>query len=396
MSGAPTERVALISSSYAPAIGGVETVVRQLASGLRARGCEVEVWTVARGGTGSTEVVDDVRVRYLPAPLPSFSPRGIASFVAKFPAAWLQWRKALREFGPTVLHVHCFGPNGPYARALHRRHRVPLLVTSHGETFADDGGVFDTSMLLRASLRDALAAADAVTAPSAVVLDDLRDRFGLVGGRVIPNGIGLDDPPAGVRRSGAFFFAAGRLGRMKGFDLLVDAFARAPLDRGMRLVIAGDGPERQALLAHTDRLGLGERVELTGWLSEAEVADLMAECVAVVIPSRRESFGLVALEAWRNGAPVIMTDRGGSVVTDGVDGVVVDPTDTPALAAALVRVAGDAGLRARLAEGGSRRVRDYGWEHVVQRYQRLYRRTRRQYADRHVDGSTFARPGSMK
>ena len=70
----------------------------------------------------------------------------------------------------------------------------------------------------------------------------------------------------------------------------------------------------------------------------------MAGAVAVVVPSRVEAFGIVALEAWRSGAPLVMTDRGGApgFVHDGVDGILVDPVDTAALRAALARVAADA------------------------------------------------------
>lgn len=100
----------------------------------------------------------------------------------------------------------------------------------------------------------------------------------------------------------------------------------------------------------------------------------MAGAAAVVVPSRQESFGIVALEAWRAGAPLIMTSRGGApeFVRDQEDGLLVDPMDHAALRAALERVATDAELRDRLGRNGRARVTDFTWSRVVDEYERLY------------------------
>ena len=162
--GAPADlRIALISSSYAPAVGGVEETVRRLASGLQRNGHPVEVWTVDRDGGSSVATIDGITVRYLPTPLPAKSAGALARFVAAGPSAWRAWIRAFRTFRPGVAHVHCFGPNGLYALAVSRRFGIPLFLTSHGETIADDGGVFGRSALLRRGLRRAVARATAVT-----------------------------------------------------------------------------------------------------------------------------------------------------------------------------------------------------------------------------------------
>ena len=189
-----THRVALVSSSYFPHPGGVEQHVRSVAGELRARGHDVVVWTVDRGEGLGVQVIDGVEVRYLPTPLPARSLRAVLRFLLALPAAARAWWRAYRDFAPSVLHVQCFGPNGLYAVLLADLTRTPLVVTSHGETFADDHRVFDQSALIRTGMRRALRSADVVTGCSQVVLDDLRDRFGFEGGRVIPNGVDLDRP----------------------------------------------------------------------------------------------------------------------------------------------------------------------------------------------------------
>ncbi|WP_426323435.1 glycosyltransferase family 4 protein [Microbacterium sp. E-13] len=370
-------RVALISSSFAPYVGGVETHVDRVAHALRDTGWTAEVWTVDRGeGLGVVEQ-DGVRVRYLPTPLPARSAGAMMRFARQGPPARRAWADAYREFRPAVLNIQCFGPNGLYAEALARRVGAPLVVTSHGETLADDRGVFHRSRRMRAGLRRAIAAAAAVTAPSQYVLDDLRRAYGLAPaeGRIVRNGV--DPIPLGEPMqlpAGRYVLGVGRLGRMKGFDLLIEAFADAGLDPGVELVIGGDGPEAGALEALAAARGVAHRVRLLGRLDPAEVAQLMAGALSVVVPSRAESFGIVALEAWRAATALVMTNRGGAVefVHDGSDALLVDPLDRQALVEALRRVTADDALRTRLAAAGHARVGEFGWPSVARSYAAVF------------------------
>lgn len=372
-------RVALITSSFAPHFGGVEEHVAQVARHLHARGHMVEVWTVDRGSAPQHPFLaadgTEIPVRYLRTPLPARSLPAMMQFATRWPSAWIAWRRAHRQLRPDVMHVHCFGPNGVYADALHRRHGTPLVITSHGETMADDNGVYVRSALLRSRLRRALASADAVTAPSEFVLVDLRAKYGLARGEVVPNGVDLDVVPATVSLGDAYLFAVGRLGAAKGFDLLIDAFARARPD-GVILLIGGDGPERESLEQRAAQAGLAGVVSFLGRLSPAEVDAYMRAATAVVVPSRSEAFGIVALEAWRASAPLVMTNRGGAseFVSDGEDGLLVDPMDIRALADVLIRVTSEPNLRAKIGETGHERVNSFRWQSVAERYVALYER----------------------
>lgn len=377
-------RVALVASSFHPYVGGVESHVRHVARELRATGTDVEVWTVDRGEHLGVTELDGTLVRHLPTPMPARSASAVASFAAAAPGAWHAWSSARRTFGPDVLHVQCFGPNGVYAAALARRHDLPLVVSSHGETTADDHDAFGTSALIRAGLRRAVAAAAETTGCSEPVLEDLRQRFGLVGGVVVPNGVGPvpTAPPSGrlpdaLGQEGRHVvLGVGRLETAKGFDLLVEAVATLGTRTDTTLVLAGDGSQRDALRSLGDRLGLGDGLQLIGPLDEAGVDAWMRRADVVVVPSRKEAFGIVALEAWRAGAPLIATSLGGpaSFVTDGVDGLLVDPVNTGALAHAITSLLDDPARRAALADAGRASARRYTWEGVAQSYARIYDR----------------------
>ncbi|MGD0394175.1 MAG: glycosyltransferase family 4 protein [Acidimicrobiales bacterium] len=389
-------RVALLPSSYPPSLGGVEELTRHLALSLRAAGDEVEVWTghPDDGVPETVEILDGIVVRRLPMPLPATHWSAVRRSAVTGTRSLLSLRSAVAAFRPDVLHVQCFGPNGVYAHALSRLTGLPLVVTLQGETLMDDTDIFDASRVLRTSLRAALRTAAAVTGCSAFTLADAEKRFGLAPGRgrVIPNGVDLFEAGTGPSdvhsngRSGPFatvqdgpdgpyILALGRVVEKKGFDLLLAAYAA--LDETARtadLVVGGQG-EAMAGLRHTaSALGITDRVHFVGRLSRQEVAEAMAGATLFVMPSRLEPFGIVILEAWRAGAPVVATNRGGppEFVRDGNDGVLVDPFDTTAFACVLESLLLDPDRRRRVGDAGYLRVRSFGWVDIAERYREVY------------------------
>ena len=390
-------RTALVTSSYAPRTGGVETHVQHVARVLAARGETVEVWAVDQGEHLGTRVLDGVTVRYLPTPQPSRGARGVLSFAVRWPAAAWRWIGAYRSLRPDVLHVQCFGPNGVYATALGRVTRTPLVVSSHGETFADDHDALGTSWWMRTWFGAALARADAVTGCSTIVTEDLAERFGYPQAVVVPNGVELSaaatdpahppaprtdrtgpaDPPDAV--GPPVLLAVGRVEHVKGFDLLLDAFVASDLKDRARLTIVGDGSELAELRRRARALGVEERVSFPGMLGPDAVAEALAAATVVVVPSRKEAASIVVLEAWRAGRPVVGTVLGGprTLLTDGVDGLLVDPRDAEALAGAIGSLLDAPDVAAALGAAGRREVGRYTWEAVVDRYDDVYERVLR-------------------
>ena len=381
-------RIALLPSSYPPSLGGVEELTRHLALALGRAGDQVEVWAPhPNDATPETvEVLDGIVVRRLPFPLPATNVSAVRRSVFTGTRSLLSLRSAVAAFRPDLLHVQCFGPNGTYAGALSRITGLPLVVSLQGETLMDDGDAFDVSRVLRASLRASLRHAAAVTGCSAFTLADAEDRFGLVPGRglVVPNGVDLDpDPDAdpdplvvpGRDPARPYVLAVGRVVEKKGFDLLLAAYAA--VDAGHRtadLVIAGQGTALEGLRHQAAALDLGDRVHFAGRLSRQQVAGAMAGAAVFVMPSRLEPFGIVILEAWRAGTAVMATDHGGppEFVRDGEDGVLIDPFDTAAFATALEALMGDPERRRHLGESGRRRVQEFGWPTVAERYREIY------------------------
>jgi glycosyltransferase involved in cell wall biosynthesis len=372
-------RVALFPSAYAPWVGGVEELTRRLAVELTGCGDEVEVWTLRHPHTlPEQEEIGGLRVRRFSLPLPGASPRSLVAFPRAARAGLHALRRAAAEFRPDVVHVQCFSANGVYAAALRG---TPVVVSLQGETVMDDRDIYERSLALRLGLRAGLRRAASVTACSSFVLADAYRRFGLREGRgaVVPNGVDLAGEAVSAPLSvpfDRFVLGLGRVVRKKGFDLLLDAFARlAPERPGLGLVVGGDGPEREALAARVHELGLDGRVLLPGTLSRAQVAWAMANASVFVLPSRVEPFGIVVLEALRARRPVVVSTHGGAteIVRDEREGLVADPFDPDALAAAIARTLDEVALRARLSRAGEARVRAFDWPLVAERYRSIYR-----------------------
>jgi glycogen(starch) synthase len=358
-------RVALLPSAYAPSVGGVEELTRRLGDQLVAGGDQVEIWTIR-----------------FALPMPRSRPATLACFPAAAARALRTLSRAAAEFRPDLLHVQCFSANGIYATALAAWERLPLVVTLQGETVMDDQDIYERSTSLRAGLRLGVRRAAAVTACSRFTLDDAVERFGLRrgSGLVVPNGVetagDCGAPQPIVVPFERFLLGLGRVVAKKGFDLLLEAFARlAPRQPGLGLVLAGDGPDRAGLAAHAARLGLADRVQFAGALGRAEVAWAMGAAEVFVLPSRVEPFGIVVLEALRAGRPVVVSSRGGAgeIVRHEREGLVADPLDSAQFAGAIARLLDDRCLAGRLAAAGRRRVRDFDWSAVAGEYRDIYR-----------------------
>jgi glycogen(starch) synthase len=389
-------RVALLPSSYPPSLGGVEELTRHLALALIDGGDQVEVWTGHPDDSHpeTVEIRDGILVRRLPMPLPATNWPALHRSATTGPRTLFSLRNAADAFRPDVLHVQCFGPNGAYATALSRVAGIPLVITLQGETMMDDADIFEESRVLRAALRAGIRRAGAVTACSTFTLADAEARFGLEHGRglVIPNGVVLepDGAPgdAGTVRTDRtpfvpvaedparrYILALGRVVEKKGFDLLLSAYAALGEEqRTADLVIAGAGAALDNLERTATELGVGSHVHFVGRLSRDDVQSAMAGATLFVMPSRLEPFGIVVLEAWRAGVAVVATTRGGppEFVDDGETGVLVDPFDTPAFAAALGGLLADNDRRRAIGRAGRRRVQAFGWPSIADQYRHVY------------------------
>jgi len=157
-----------------------------------------------------------------------------------------------------------------------------------------------------------------------------------------------------------YFLYVGNRKPHKNIPRLLEAFGRAELGVGIRLVLLGEADRESAALAKA--LRLGERVIFLGEVTDDDLPGLYRGAVALALPSLLEGFGLPALEAMACGAPVIASNSSSLPEVVGDAGILVDPYDVEALADAMQRVASDAELRAGMISRGLERAKLYSWD----------------------------------
>ena len=239
----------------------------------------------------------------------------VPPYLAAFVAAC---RSEAGRWEPDVIHAHWWFPGG-LAAALSGR---PYVVTLHGSDVA-------LARRMRPLARAVLTRAAAVVAVSRALAEEAAAVTGVTGIGVAAMPVVLTPPSGPARAARGGLLAVGRLAPEKGFDVLVDAMDLTGSD--VTVDVIGEGPMGAAL-----RHRAGPRVRFLGALPRAEYHERLRAARALVVPSRREGLGLVAVEAVLVGTPVIASAVGGlPAVLDADGGVLVPPDDPAALARAM-------------------------------------------------------------
>jgi phosphatidyl-myo-inositol alpha-mannosyltransferase len=366
-------KVALACSYAWDAPGGVQVHVRQLAARLREGGHEVLVLAPMRGSPRERFVVAVGRPVRVPF-------NGSIAPIAPWPSSARRVARALGEFGPDVVHAH--EPLVPSAGMFASRYPgAPVVATFHA--YADRAYTFSLLAPLLRPVWRRLSARIAVSEAAAMFV---RSRFRQDGLRVIPNGVDTDlfarAEPASLPEGRRVLFV-NRLEPRKGFGVMVQAFRRLAMAHpDLVLVVAGDGPERGAI--HRLPASVRERVVMLGNVPHDRLPSLHAASDVFCAPAiGRESFGIVLVEAFSSGVPVVASDIPGyrEVVGDGVTALVTPPSDSAAVADAIALLLKDADLSKRLAEAGRQAARRYSWDTVVGEIETVYREVVDEWSD---------------
>jgi glycosyltransferase involved in cell wall biosynthesis len=258
---------------------------------------------------------------------------------------------------------------------------IPLVVSAHGSDLLTDAGPTTD-----AGVHRRLDAAARVIVPSRSFRDDVNKAFPALRAKTLYIYHGYDareledssSAPARAPSDPSIITAlciAAQIPK-KGIDILLRAVHEAALPN-LRLRLIGEGELRAQLEQLAGELGIADRVTFIGSLERAGVFVELRAADLLVMSSRHpsESFGLAALEAMASGKPVIASAIGGlrEVVDPEVTGLLVPPENPSMLAEAIVRLAGDPGLRARFAEAGRTRAQQFTADKTADAYEQLFR-----------------------
>ncbi|MEV0645752.1 glycosyltransferase family 4 protein [Phytomonospora sp. NPDC050363] len=390
--------VLVFSWEYPPVlVGGLGRHVHALATALVREGHQVTV--VTRYGEhpdGSPaaldEVVDGVRVIRAPQdpPLLTLTTETLLAWTMSLNHALV--RAALGAGGEyDVVHAHDWLVNHAAVTLKHHL-RAPLVATIHSTEAGRHRG------WLPAELNRCIHSIEWWLTYEArrvlVCSEDMRWEvsrlFELPAAKtqVVHNGV---DPaafaaaPAAVKAQrdkyspdGPMVLYAGRLVFEKGVQDLLDAVpALRERHPGLRVVIAGDGPHAEDLKAHAVKAKALDGVDFVGFIGGHDLPALYAAADCLVVPSRYEPFGLVALEAAAAGTPVVASDVGGlaEIVESGVTGLSFPPADVGALTEAVSTVLSDQLLARRITASARAMVHErFGWSDIAAETARAYTR----------------------
>jgi glycosyltransferase involved in cell wall biosynthesis len=374
--------VLVVSGIWPPDVGGPASHAPEVASFLLGRGHDVEVVTTA----GAAPASEPYAVHWASRRLPKGA-------IHLRTAALVRTRARRAD---AVYTTGMFGRSAAGAIAARRPYVVKLtadpafersrrrgLVEGDVEGFQGGGGGPIASVLRRARNAELRRAAH-VFCPSAY-LRELVLSWGVPAERVsvLPNpapDVPELPPRDELRRSlglnGATLAFAGRLTAQKSLDRALEAVAAAD---GVRLVIAGDGPDREPLEARARALGIADRVTFLGAQPRRRIVELFRAADATILSSSWENFPHTVVEALAVGTPVLAMEAGGvsEVVRDGVNGLVVAPGDIAGLADAVRRYFTDEQLRGRLRSAAAPSVAEYAPERVFGELEATLRRVAR-------------------
>ena len=374
-----------------PGLGGSSVVAAELAEGMAARGHEVHLISRARPfrSTSSTSTSSSGgglgRVHFHKVPMPDYPVLDHAPYTVALASTLIEIGRA---HGLQLLHVHYAVPHaaaGYLARQALGTRGPKLVTTLHGTDVTRLG----SDPAYRAATAFTLTASDGVTVPSAFLREEARHRLGLPADmaiEVIPNFVDTERfRPAAARDpsrlhalfgggEGPVLFHVSNFRAVKRPGDLVEVLSRVRRHVPARLVLVGDGPERDEPEARARDLEVDAHLRFLG--RRDDFVDLLQHADAFLLPSETESFGVAALESLSAGVPVVGYRVGGlpEVVCEGV-GRLVAPFDLDALADAVLELVTKPNVRDALAQKArAHAVASFQLQPALDRYESYFQR----------------------
>jgi len=359
----PRRMVLLIDSLES---GGAQRVLSILAKAWVAQGCEVHLLTLESPGSVPFFPLDP-RVQYSPLGLAAVS-MGLRAKVTNHLARVRRLRRELTRIKPDLV-LSFIDRNNVLALLCSRGLGIPVVVSERiAPASWKIGRIWNFLRILSYPLASGLV----VQVPSvrSFFPGFLQSRI-----RVIPNPVPVPDPAGPALEPRPRIIAVGRLHPQKGFDLLLEAFARVRARFPQwQLDILGEGEERPVLEAQAKRLGLQDRFRLMG--NRTDVSAQMRGADIFVLSSRFEGFPNVLCEAMAVGMAVVSfgcPTGPAEIIHHGVDGILVPPGDVLGLAEGLASLMGNAQLRAALATRAPEVLQQFSEQAIIDQWEDCFR-----------------------
>lgn len=355
-------RITFVTPSLA--CGGAERCVTLLTQGLLTRGHAVSVITLY--GREHDFFTLPEEANRLALSIDSESPtviHGLANNLHRLKIL----RRAIKSTDPEIVVSHIQRTNVMTILAIGRT-RTPVVAVEHNDPGMNPAGLIWDSLRRRtySRARKLVSVSEGVDRQFSWLPQSQR--------AVIHNPIAVRQAGTDSEHGQFLISSMGRLTEQKGFDLLLNAFAKvAGQNSKWNLLIIGDGPLRGVLERQANELGLAARVDFTGMVQDP--VPFLEKSKLFVMASRFEGFPYVALEALASGLPVIYTDCPSGpqeIIRQGVDGLLVPNGDVTELAAAMDRLMANSGEREAMAARAPEVIARFGIDEIISRWEELF------------------------
>jgi glycosyltransferase involved in cell wall biosynthesis len=360
-------KIAILVNHFPPKwLAGTEIATYYIAEHLAQHGHEVHVITSLDEGLPKASCEKGFHIHRLPRVRIRFV--GVLAF-------WADIIRVLRKIKPDIVHAQSLISGMP-ALLSNRLLKIPYVIYGRGSD------VYLPDWFTKLTAKGILKNASTVIA----LTEHMKDAMQAIYSRdiiVVPNGINLNEvaekETEGGNPSKRVLFV-GRLHPVKGTQYLLGAMSIVHRElREAKLILVGDGEEREHLETLTDNLGIRECVEFAGRVPHERVKDYMNRAEVFVLPSLSEGFPVTILEAMACGLPVVATRVGGvpDIIKNGTNGYLVDTMNQEQIAEALLNLLQDKQLRKDISENNREGVRRYRWDAVAATLEGVYQKSLR-------------------
>jgi glycosyltransferase involved in cell wall biosynthesis len=357
-------KIAILVFSFPPKwLAGTEIATKNLAEHLAQRGHEVCILTSHDEGLPEFDQDGGLAVHRITFPRVKII--GIIVF-------WIKILLIIRNHKPDLVHAQDLRMGFP-AWLIKITFSVPYIIWGRGED------VNNPDLLLRLTTPELLRNASAILALTENMRMKMREKTTRAV-EVIPNGIeitkaGTIPPDHFSADTGKKIIFVGRLIPVKGIPYLLEAMTKVCKKiPDVRLIIVGEGEEKDRLKALSHQLGIEKSVRFVGTLPHDEIPSCLQRADVFVLPSRSEGFPNVIAEAMSAGLPVVASRTGGipDIIVNQENGFLVEAGDTGTMADRIVLLLQDDSLRKTISQNNKLRIRDFTWDRIVDKLEGVY------------------------
>lgn len=355
-------KILIPAMHYYPVVGGIETWTRHIAENV-AKKADVFVVTGRVKNQPNKEASGNLHIfRASLFTLSDLSRSPKIYTISLLPLIFLKSLFLMRQNKIDVLHCQGF-LSSFLGFCLSCIFRVPYIVTV--QRLEKRGNPFKNFIYRKAAF---------CIASSSAVKKNFED-IGVKRIEVVPNGVDLTKYENLSKEPHEKFtvITVARLEKVKGMEYLIGAFAQI---KGGSLMIIGDGSERKRLEDLVKNLDAAGQVRFCGEMPNAEIPAYLAKADCFVLPSLKEGFGIVVLEAMAAGLPVVASKIGGilDLVEDQKTGLLVEPGNSNQIRAAIIKIKDNPDFAKTLAENAKKKLVKYNWQNIADKVYNIYQK----------------------